>query len=99
MSRTDIKLFKSAMSLVRKEALLETFEKVGLISGGGSGHEYVSQRFKAPFSYSSNPLERITDAFDPPDPLTEDILAKEAFPQLFVGRFTLHRLVTPSTRL
>ena len=41
MSRTDIKLLKSAMSLLRKDILSSNENKLGLVSGGGSGHEYV----------------------------------------------------------
>lgn len=41
MTRSDLKLFKSAMSLLLKDALAETNHKVALVSGGGSGHEYV----------------------------------------------------------
>lgn len=41
MTRNDVKLFKSAMSLLHKDALVETHDKVALLSGGGSGHEYV----------------------------------------------------------
>lgn len=41
MSRNDLKLIKSAMSLVRKDTLVDGFSKVALISGGGSGHEYA----------------------------------------------------------
>jgi dihydroxyacetone kinase len=41
MTRNDVKLFKSAMSLLLKATLQKGYNKVGLISGGGSGHEYV----------------------------------------------------------
>jgi len=41
MARNDVKLLKSAMSLLHKEALVDAHDKVALVSGGGSGHEYV----------------------------------------------------------
>lgn len=48
MSRSDLKLIQSAMSLVHKEALKEGFSKVALLSGGGSGHEYVIPSLRIP---------------------------------------------------
>lgn len=54
MSRSDVKLIASAMSLVRKDTLVEGFSKVALISGGGSGHEYVGFRFQASEAVSGN---------------------------------------------
>lgn len=46
MSRSDVRLLKSAMSLLRKDVLQKGATKVVLISGGGSGHEYVTNAVK-----------------------------------------------------
>lgn len=44
MTRQDIVLFKKSYSLVRRDFLINN-KNVAIVSGGGSGHEFVFKYF------------------------------------------------------